>query len=76
MLGDFNDWFQRGSVRRALARVMPARTMHKTYPARWPMLMLDRIYFNPYTAQTRISTYSLARGISDHLPVLADIRVD
>lgn len=76
ILGDFNDWFQRGSVRRALARVMPARTMHKTFPARWPLLMLDRIYCKPYSALTRSWTDSLARGISDHLPVLADIRVD
>lgn len=76
MLGDFNDWFQRGSVRRALAHVMPARTMHKTFPARWPLLMLDRIYCRPYSALTRSWTDRLARGISDHLPVFADIRLD
>jgi endonuclease/exonuclease/phosphatase family metal-dependent hydrolase len=76
MLGDFNDWFQRGSVRRALARVMPARTMHKTFPARWPLLMLDRIYCRPYSALMRSWTDRQARGISDHLPVFADIRLD
>jgi endonuclease/exonuclease/phosphatase family metal-dependent hydrolase len=76
MLGDFNDWFQWGSVRRALADVMPARTMHKTFPAQWPFLMLDRIYCRPYSALTRSWTDRMARGISDHLPVFADIRVD
>lgn len=73
MLGDFNDWFRRGAVRRALARVMPARTMMKTFPSRWPFLMLDRVYCRPEGALVRSWTDRAARSISDHLPVFAEI---
>lgn len=75
MLGDFNDWFRRGAVRRALARVMPARTMLKTFPSRWPLLMLDRVYCRPHGALAGSWTDRAARKISDHLPVFAEIRL-
>jgi len=73
MLGDFNDWFRRGAVRRALTQAMPARTMLKTFPARWPFLMLDRIYCRPRAALIRSWTDRAARSVSDHLPVFAEI---
>lgn len=75
MLGDFNDWPWRGVVRRALAAALPARTRHRTYPARWPLLLLDRVYCRPPQALLRSWTDPSARGLSDHLPVIADIRV-
>jgi len=73
MLGDFNDWFRQGSVRRALAKVMPARTMFRTFPASCPLFMLDRIYCRPERALVRSWTDREARAISDHLPVVAEI---
>src|SRR3546814_4615692 len=50
VFGDFNDWFFFGSVRRALAAVLPARTMHRTFPARRPLFRLDRVYCRPAAA--------------------------
>jgi endonuclease/exonuclease/phosphatase family metal-dependent hydrolase len=75
MLGDFNDWPWRGAVRRALAEALPARTRHRTYPAWWPLLILDRVYCRPPQAMIRSWIDPAARHISDHLPVIADIQL-
>jgi endonuclease/exonuclease/phosphatase family metal-dependent hydrolase len=74
-LGDFNDWFWVGSVRGVLARVLPGRTRLPTFPALCPLLRLDRIYCRPREALLRWRTDASARAISDHLPVIADVRV-
>ena len=76
MLGDFNDWFVFGNVRRSLATLLPARTKLRTFPARRPLLMLDRIYCRPVSALVKYWTDHEARSMSDHLPVIADIRLD
>jgi endonuclease/exonuclease/phosphatase family metal-dependent hydrolase len=74
-LGDFNDWFWAGSVRRSLARALPAFTRHATFPSTWPLFQLDRIYLWPPPALVGSRTDLEARAISDHLPVIADIRI-
>lgn len=76
MLGDFNEWFIYGTVRRALATVLPGRTKLRSFPAIWPIFMLDRIYCRPRHALLDCWTDPLARRVSDHLPVIADIRMD
>jgi endonuclease/exonuclease/phosphatase family metal-dependent hydrolase len=73
--GDFNDWFRRGAVTAALSRAFPARTEHPTFPARLPVLQLDRIYCRPAGALARSWTDRAAARASDHLPVVADIVV-
>jgi endonuclease/exonuclease/phosphatase family metal-dependent hydrolase len=73
-LGDFNDWLWVGSVRRRLARVLPGYTCHRTFPSRWPLLHLDRIYVSPPGALLNSRTDPEAHAISDHLPVISDIR--
>jgi endonuclease/exonuclease/phosphatase family metal-dependent hydrolase len=73
VIGDFNDWFWPGSVRRMLAREFPGRTRHRTFPSMCPLLRLDRIYCRPRAAFKRGFTDPAAREISDHLPVIADI---
>jgi endonuclease/exonuclease/phosphatase family metal-dependent hydrolase len=72
-LGDFNDWFWAGSVRRELARVLPGFTNHRTFPSACPLFHLDRIYLWPATALICSRTDREARAISDHLPVISDI---
>ncbi|MFN3398985.1 MAG: endonuclease/exonuclease/phosphatase family protein [Ferrovibrio sp.] len=76
MLGDFNEWFIYGTVRRALATVLPGRTKLRSFPAIWPIFMLDRIYCRPRHALLDCWTDPLACRVSDHLPVIADIRMD
>jgi endonuclease/exonuclease/phosphatase family metal-dependent hydrolase len=73
VLGDFNDWFWVGSVRAVIARVCPGRTAFRTFPARCPLLRLDRIYCRPASLLGTAFTDPAARHISDHLPVIADV---
>jgi len=75
MAGDFNDWFWVGSVRGALSRVLPACTRFRTFPSAVPLLRLDRIYCRPAGALVHAYTDRAARHISDHLPVIADVRM-
>jgi endonuclease/exonuclease/phosphatase family metal-dependent hydrolase len=75
VVGDFNDWFWPGSVRSALSRELPSHTRFRTYPSAWPLLRLDGIYCRPHSAMLRAFTDREARHISDHLPVIADVRV-
>ena len=51
------------------------RTRHRTFPARWPLLRLDRIYCRPAQALIRSWIDPAACDASDHLPVIADIRL-
>ena len=73
--GDFNDWFWAGSVRTALGHALPDHTRFRTYPSRLPLLRLDGIYCRPVGALTNAFTDPEARHISDHLPVIADVRI-
>jgi endonuclease/exonuclease/phosphatase family metal-dependent hydrolase len=75
MAGDFNDWLWVGSVRSALSRVLPGCTGFRTFPSFLPLLRLDRIYCRPAAALMRAFTDPAARHISDHLPVIADVRM-
>ena len=71
--GDFNDWFWVKSVRRVLASRCPVRTRLRTFPSRFPVLRLDRIYATPSGTILKAWTDHTARRCSDHLPVIADI---
>jgi endonuclease/exonuclease/phosphatase family metal-dependent hydrolase len=75
MAGDFNDWIWRGSVQNAIHRALPARTWHRTFPACFPLIRLDRIYCRPRAALLRSWTDREGRAASDHLPVFADVAV-
>ena len=76
MMGDFNDWFWVGSVRKALSRELPGRTHFRTFPSICPLLRLDRIYCRPRGAFVDCYTDLSARAVSDHLPVIADISLN
>jgi len=75
VMGDFNDWFWVGSVRKALSRELPGRTRFRTFPSFFPLLRLDRIYCRPRGAFADCYTDRSARAVSDHLPVIADVRI-
>jgi endonuclease/exonuclease/phosphatase family metal-dependent hydrolase len=74
-LGDFNDWIWPGSVGNRLKSALPAFSNHRTFPARWPMFRLDRIYVSPGSAMLNSRIDRAACGISDHLPVITEIRI-
>lgn len=72
LLGDFNEWMGvRHPVRRLRAqfgRVAAPRT----FPARFPLLRLDRLWVRPKEKLSRVRTHRSpkSRWASDHLPVV------
>ena len=77
--GDFNDWRQRADAHLAgsgLVEVFsqafgrPARS----FPARWPLLCLDRIYLrNAQARQPRVMGRKPWSHLSDHLPLSVEV---
>lgn len=82
VLGDFNEW-GRGLVDDILAsrlhsaNLFPHLRRRRTYPGLFPILHLDHIYFEGSIEIRHIELprTRLALVASDHLPLVADIRV-
>lgn len=76
LLGDINEWWAFGRPLRWLHRCFEGRAHgDRTFPARWPVFALDRIWVHPKRALVR---YQVFRGpetrvASDHLPVRAEL---
>jgi endonuclease/exonuclease/phosphatase family metal-dependent hydrolase len=60
-------------MRAALERELPAHTRHATYPSRWPLMSLDRVYCWPARALLRSYIDRKSWIASDHLGLVADI---
>ena len=79
--GDFNDWRKRAHERLSrcagLRDVFVAATgkVARTFPARWPLLPLDRIYVrNAQASQTRVLAARPWSRLSDHAPLAAELQ--
>lgn len=83
VLGDFNEW-TRGLASRLLAaelRSADVRThlrTRRTYPGVLPFLHLDHVYHDATLRLERLALHRsrLALVASDHLPLVADFRLD
>jgi endonuclease/exonuclease/phosphatase family metal-dependent hydrolase len=77
VMGDVNEWYLWGRPLRWLHQKFAAAHAPATFPARRPMLKLDRIWGHPASALNGVAVHrsKLARIASDHLPVLASFRV-
>jgi endonuclease/exonuclease/phosphatase family metal-dependent hydrolase len=78
LMGDFNEWHP-GPITRGL-RVefsSPLRRMRRTHPAIFPLFRLDRIYWDAELEGEAFHAHRsrLARVASDHLPVVARLRL-
>jgi len=80
--GDFNDWRASGHALMrecGLEEVFERATgrLPRTFPSRWPLLALDRIYIRNARA-SRVEVLSIRpwSHLSDHLPLLARIEID
>jgi phospholipase D1/2 len=73
VMGDLNEWYLWGRPLRWLHAKFAAIRTPATFPARRPMLKLDRIWAHPTSAlvELRAHTSALARLASDHLPLVA-----
>lgn len=75
LLGDFNEWFLWGRPLRRLHRHFGAAPAVRSFPSRFPLFCLDRIWVRPRSALRRIAAVRTPQSkiASDHLPVLAEI---
>jgi endonuclease/exonuclease/phosphatase family metal-dependent hydrolase len=79
--GDFNDWRLRASNRlRACGLVEVFEHSHgqcaRSFPARLPLLRLDRIYVRNVNLQyARVLSHTPWPHLSDHLPLAAEVRL-
>ena len=80
--GDFNDWRVRGHA--ILHRCAGLREVFReaygrcarTFPARWPMLPLDRIYVrNVRVRESRVLSTRPWTHLSDHAPLVAQVEI-
>lgn len=75
ILGDFNEWKPTGGALRAINRRFGSAPSLRTFPSRFPLLPLDRIWVWPVPEIHRIHAYATpqARLASDHLPIRAEV---
>lgn len=75
LMGDLNEWKLWGKSLRALRRVFGAPASPPTFPTRWPILALDRIWVSPPEALRVIRAHHSGQSLtaSDHLPVKAEV---
>ena len=76
MVGDLNEWFP-GAVGRTLRRELSGPRIRRTHPAPLPIFPLDRIYWDRGLGADGFHVHRsrLARVASDHLPVVARLRL-
>jgi endonuclease/exonuclease/phosphatase family metal-dependent hydrolase len=76
VIGDLNEWFP-GRVGRALRREFSTLRLRRTHPALLPLWALDRIYWDHALDGESLRVYQsrAARVASDHLPLVATLRV-
>ncbi|MEO8464705.1 MAG: endonuclease/exonuclease/phosphatase family protein [Gammaproteobacteria bacterium] len=74
VLGDFNDFPGRGLAERTLCPPLEPTPELRTYPSRFPLLPLDRIWFSAPLELATMATLRDANLVSDHLPLLASLR--
>ncbi len=78
LMGDLNEWYLWGRPLRWLhAHFREKPGAPPTFPARRPVLALDRIWISPVGCLRRLHCHAspLARVASDHLPLIAEVVV-
>ena len=75
LLGDINEWFVWGKSLRRLMSHFESVPAPATFPSRWPLFALDRIWIRPRHRLVHVNVHAtpLARLASDHLPLMAHI---
>lgn len=75
LMGDLNEWFLWGRPLRRLQHAFSKTPAPPTFPARFPLFALDRIWLRPEAQLVNLSVHKslLAREASDHLPLTAEV---
>jgi endonuclease/exonuclease/phosphatase family metal-dependent hydrolase len=77
VLSDFNEWLPTGRSLRWIHTQLGKTALVRTFPSRFPIFALDRIWVSPPAALSELNCFRtpLTRVASDHLPLKANIRV-
>jgi phospholipase D1/2 len=75
LLGDMNEWLPFRGGLAPLDAFFHSRRRVRSFPSRWPVLALDRIWARPRRMLAALCAHRspLARLASDHLPVRAEL---
>jgi endonuclease/exonuclease/phosphatase family metal-dependent hydrolase len=75
VLGDINEWLPLGRPLRWMHALLGRSPAERSFPSRWPLLALDRVWVRPRHALLAFGAHrsALAVEASDHLPVKAVI---
>jgi endonuclease/exonuclease/phosphatase family metal-dependent hydrolase len=75
LLGDLNEWFVYGRTLRRLVTRFHRASALRTFPTRYPLFALDRIWVHPGERLMRVVVHrtALSRVASDHYPLIAHI---
>jgi endonuclease/exonuclease/phosphatase family metal-dependent hydrolase len=73
VLGDINEWLPLARPLRWLNDLLGHSPASRTFPARWPLLSLDRVWVRPHASLLAVQAFrsELAAAASDHLPLRA-----
>jgi endonuclease/exonuclease/phosphatase family metal-dependent hydrolase len=73
VLGDINEWMPLGRPLRWLNGLFGGSIVERSFPSRWPLLALDRVWVRPRKALLALKAHRspVAAVASDHLPVKA-----
>ncbi|MCA9581500.1 MAG: endonuclease/exonuclease/phosphatase family protein [Myxococcales bacterium] len=77
VLGDFNEWHPRAESLSRLDQAFGKSPRLRTFPSFFPVFALDRVWATPPASIEHVAPHRSpqSRVASDHLPVVADIRV-
>lgn len=77
LMGDLNEWFLWGRILHWLHAHFKPTPGYATFPARWPLFALDRLWVRPKDNLVTLEVHNskLARSASDHLPLKAIIKL-
>jgi endonuclease/exonuclease/phosphatase family metal-dependent hydrolase len=75
LLGDFNEWSRFSAVSRRLRLYFDVTRQQATFPARAPVVGLDRVWVHPRgrIRSTHVERSAAACLASDHLPLVATV---
>lgn len=77
VLGDINEWLPYGRPIRWLHALFGRSPAERSFPSRWPLVALDRVWVRPRHALLALKAHRtpLAEAASDHLPVKAIVAI-
>jgi endonuclease/exonuclease/phosphatase family metal-dependent hydrolase len=78
VLSDFNEWLPTGRSLRWIHTRLGKTALVRTFPSRFPVFALDRIWVSPPAALSELCCVRTptSRVASDHLPLKATIKTD